>query len=171
MGSRDLASVEHLKSWLHSQDFLAGVALLAIGGFSLYESADLAFGSLAKFGPGLLPRALGLGVVLAGAFILIASVIQPNDRVTDFRLRGPIFVGAALVVFAVTIRPFGLIVAAPLAVLIAGIADTQTRWRETAALALLLTAACVLVFGYLLKLSIPMFPWAPAIASLTSVLQ
>ncbi len=166
MEDKDLNNIVRLRSWLQSQDLLAGLALLAIGGFALYESADLTFGSLSKFGPGLLPRVLGIGVVLSGVLILIISLFVPGDRVTDFRLRGPIFVSAALAAFAITIKPLGLVVAAPLTILIASVADTQIRWREAALLAGALAGASILVFGYLLNLSIPMFPSLQAIASL-----
>jgi hypothetical protein len=165
---RHLVDAARWKSWLQSQDFLAAVALLAIGGFALYESAELTFGSLAKFGPGLLPRVLAGAVVVSGVFILIGSLLQDSDRIGEFRLRGPIFIGSALVVFAITIKPFGLIVAAPLVILVSAAADSQTRWHEAVALAALLTGASILVFGYLLTLSIPMFPSAQTVASLTS---
>jgi putative tricarboxylic transport membrane protein len=146
------------KSWLSSQDFLAGVALLCIGGFALYQGANLTAGSLAQFGPGLLPRVLAIGVVLSGALILVIGIVRPGEQVSDFRLRGPIFISAALSVFALAIKPLGLIVAAPLTILIASLADPQTRWQEAALLAALITAASLLVFGYLLSLSIPSFP-------------
>lgn len=155
-----------LRSWLQSQDFLAGVSLLAIGGFALYESADLTFGSLSKFGPGLLPRVLGVGVVWAGVVILIVGFLVPGDEKMDFKLRGPIFIGAALIVFAATIKSLGLIIAAPLTILIASAANAQSRWREAAMLAAMLTGASILVFGYLLRLSMPILPSPQALATL-----
>lgn len=155
-----------LRSWLKSQDFLAGLSLLAIGGFALYESADLTFGSLAKFGPGLLPRVLGIGVVLAGFLLLIVGYFAGSDRIDSYRLRGPIFIAGSLVAFAASIKPLGLIAAAPLAILIASAADAQTRWLEAAILAVVLTGASILVFGCLLGLSIPIFPSLQALATL-----
>ena len=79
-------------------------------------------------------------------------------------------VGLAILAFAVTIRPvsfgpvttpgLGLIVAGPLAVILGGYASPEARFRELLILALLLTAGCMLLFGDLLNLPIPIFPTA-----------
>ena len=158
-------------SGLLGQDPLAGLVLLGVGGFALYDSADLRFGSLAQFGPGLLPRLLAIGVVLSGLFILTLSAFSRGEEVRDFRLRAPIFIGAALASFALTITPFGLIVAAPLTIVIASLADPQTRLRESIALAALLTAASILIFGQLLNLSVPSLPPQSTLEMLTAILR
>jgi hypothetical protein len=74
----------------------------------------------------------------------------------------------AVIAFAVTIRPFavgshtipglGLVVAGPLGIIIGGYATPEARLRELVILALSLTAGCMLLFGDLLNLPIPIFP-------------
>jgi putative tricarboxylic transport membrane protein len=103
--------------------------------------------------------------------ILVITAFVPGERVSNFNLRGPLFIGAALAAFAVSIRPLGFVVAGPLTILIASIADSQTRWREAALLAALLTGVSIIIFGYLLDLSIPMLPSPQAIASLGSAFR
>jgi hypothetical protein len=70
--------------------------------------------------------------------------------------------------FAATIRGFnlgslavpslGMVVAGPLAIVIGGYATPEARLRELVVLALLLTAFCMVLFGDLLNLPIPLFP-------------
>jgi len=168
---RNARDAARLRFWLLGQDPLAGIVLLSVGGFAFYDTADLTFGSLADFGPGLLPRLLATGVVFAGAIILVASIFSPGERVQDFKLRAPIFIAAGLAAFALTIGKFGLVVAAPLVVLVSSLADAQARPRDTLALAALLTAASILIFGYLLSLSIPVFPSRATLDSIATVLR
>jgi hypothetical protein len=58
----------------------------------------------------------------------------------------------------VTIPGLGLIVAGPLAIFIGGFATPEARLRELVILALALTAFCMILFGDLLNLPIPLFP-------------
>ena len=75
-----------------------------------------------------------------------------------------------ILAFALTIRPFtlgglttpglGLLFAGPLAILIGGFATPEARLRDLVILALSLTPFCMVLFGDLLNLPIPVFPQA-----------
>ena len=65
---------------------------------------------------------------------------------------------SGVIVFAFTIRPLGLVVAGPLAVIVSALADKDTRPVEVAILALALTVASGLMFKELLSLPIPFDP-------------
>lgn len=175
MPDKDIPSFSHegasdgAKSWVPTRDFVAGVTLLALGGFALFQGANLPAGSLGAFGPGLLPRALAIGIVFMGALIIFLDFVSPGAHLETIHLRPPIFIFAALMAFALTIKPLGLLGAVPITVGLAGFASAETQWREIAALAAVLTVACIVVFGYLLTLSIPVGPsgWsASALAAL-----
>ena len=73
-------------------------------------------------------------------------------------IRGPIFVLSGVLVFAATIRPWGLVVAGPLAVIVSALADKDSRPVELAILAVVLTLLCGLLFKELLNLPIPFDP-------------
>jgi hypothetical protein len=64
----------------------------------------------------------------------------------------------AVLVFAATIRQWGLIAAAPLAVIISSLADKDTRPLEIILFAVVITAASIGLFKILLRLPIPVFP-------------
>ena len=70
----------------------------------------------------------------------------------DLRARG------AVVVFAFTIRPLGLVVAGPLCFIVAALADRDTRPVEVVVSAVIATLACGFLFKDLLNLPIPFDP-------------
>ena len=63
---------------------------------------------------------------------------------------------AGIVLFAATIREPGFIVAAPLAMLVAGFGSREVRPRELVVFALAMTVACALLFRFALNQPIPM---------------
>jgi hypothetical protein len=73
-------------------------------------------------------------------------------------VRGPIMVLGAVLVFAFTVRPLGLVVAGPLAFVVAALADRDTRAVEVVVSAVLATVACGFLFKELLGLPIPFDP-------------
>lgn len=152
------------------QSLVGGLLLIGLAGLALWLAKDLAQGSLQAVGPGLLPRWLAYGVGLSGFALLAFAFIKDGQALERWTLRGPFFVIAAIVAFAVTIRSFsfgsfssptlGLVVAGPLSIVIAGFATSEARLRELVILGLTLTPFCMLLFGDMLNLPIPLFPQA-----------
>lgn len=133
--------------------FLLGLAIVGyIGGFSL------PFGQLSGIGSGLLPKVVALLVAAFGVALLVQGFLSGGDKLDQWAIRGPIFVLSGVIVFAFTIRPLGLVVAGPLAVIVSALADKDTRPAEVAILALALTVASGLMFKELLSLPIPFDP-------------
>jgi len=141
------------------QDAAAGVFLLALGVIALWGGAGLSAGSLGQIGPGMWPRALAALTVLGGIGLCVGAFFAPCAGLERWRLRGPLFVLGAAVVFALTIRPLGLAVAAPAAVVISALASRETRWIEVAVFAVVMTVLCVGLFKFALGLPIPLAPW------------
>jgi hypothetical protein len=90
--------------------------------------------------------------------LLAQSLFVTGDRLEAWAVRGPIFVLGGVLVFAVTIRPWGLVVAGPLAVIVSALADRDSRPLELAVAAVALTLLCGLLFKELLNLPIPFDP-------------
>lgn len=141
------------------QDAAAGVFLLALGVIALWGGAGLSAGSLGQIGPGMWPRALAAVTVLGGVGLFVGAFFAPGAGLERWRLREPLFVLGAAVVFALTIRPLGLAVAAPAAVVISALASRETRWLEVVVFAVVMTLLCVGLFKYALGLPIPLAPW------------
>jgi hypothetical protein len=152
------------------QSFAAGLALVALALLAFYLTSDLSQGTLRSMGPAMLPRWLAIAVGLCGVALTVAGFLKDGDRLEPSALRGPVFVVLGILAFALTIRPFsiaglttpglGLIIAGPLAILIGGHATPEVRLRDLLILALALTAFCMVLFGDLLNLPIPVFPQA-----------
>lgn len=142
------------------RDTAGGLFLLAVSVLALAGSWSLAFGRLSSIGPGLMPRSMALVVGAFGVALVVQGMSGLGDRLEAWSLRGILLVLGAVAFFALTIRPLGLAVAGPVAVVLASLADPATRLREVVPFALILTAACVVLFKLLLRQPIPVAPWA-----------
>jgi hypothetical protein len=101
--------------------------------------------------PGIAPdvvvAALGAIVVLALAFFM-----------TNFAPRGPLFITAATLIFAVTVRPLGLVIASFVSLVVSAYATHEIRWVETLVWAVVLTVFCSLLFPWGLNLPLQLWP-------------
>jgi putative tricarboxylic transport membrane protein len=129
-----------------------------MGAVGYVGAFSLPVGYLSGIGSGLLPKAIAVLVGVFGLALLVQSLVAGGDRLERFAVRGPIFVLGAALVFAMTIRPLGLAIAGPLAVVISALADKDTRPVEIIVFAILMTIACIGLFKILLRLPIPVFP-------------
>lgn len=73
--------------------------------------------------------------------------------------RAPLFLLLAAAAFSLSVRALGLLVAAPLALVVAALASPDSRRGQTAWFALGMTVFCVVLFRLLLSLPIPLAPW------------
>ncbi len=134
---------------------VAGLALIGLAAFALWAVSDLSQGSLRAMGPAMLPRVVAVAIGACGLIFVILGFTQKGDRLAPWELRGPLIVGAGMVVFALTIRSLGFAVAAPIAMMIAGHGTTEVRPKELAVFAIAISAFCLGLFRYLLDQPIP----------------
>ena len=93
-----------------------------------------------------------------GVLVTALGWLGNADGIGAVAWRGPVFVLGSVMVFAAAIRPLGLAIAGPLAVVIAALADRDSRPMEVVIFAVVMTALCVLLFKYALRLPIPLAP-------------
>ncbi|MFM8680868.1 MAG: tripartite tricarboxylate transporter TctB family protein [Alphaproteobacteria bacterium] len=139
------------------QDAGAGLFLVALAALGLWLSWGLPAGTLRAMGPGMLPRALCVLVGAAGIGLVAGAFLAPGSRLERWSLRGPVFVLGAIVLFGLTIRTLGLAVAGPIAVVVGSFASPEVRLKEAVVFAIVLTALCIGLFKYVLRLPIPVF--------------
>lgn len=154
------------------QSAAGGILLIALAALAFWLTRDLSLGTLGAMGPAMLPRVLAAGVGLCGLGLLVLGFVSEGDPLERWGLRGPFFIILGILAFAVTIRPYafgpvaipglGILVAGPLAIIIGGLATPEVRFRELVILALSLTPFCMVLFGDVLNLPIPVFPQALA---------
>lgn len=141
-----------------NREICAGIFLLISAAVGFYGAWPLDAGSMSGVGSGLLPKAVAIGVGAFGVYLVALGVMSADDRVESISFRGIIFVLGAILAFAATVRPLGLLVAGPLSMLVAAMADPDTRPREIIAFTIFMTAACYLLFKLMLRLPIPVLP-------------
>lgn len=141
------------------QDTGAGLFLVGLALFSLWQGADLAIGTLNQMGPGMLPRILGSLTLLCGLALVAQSFRTGDAPLERWALRGPLCILGAAVAFGLTVRPLGLALAGPIAVTIGGFASNETRLVETLVFGVVMTAFCLGLFKAALGLPIPVAPW------------
>ncbi|TPN81072.1 tripartite tricarboxylate transporter TctB family protein [Mesorhizobium sp. CU2] len=152
---------------IQDQNFAAGLLLVAIAISAYALTRDLARPSNGV-GPATLPEWLSLALGVSGAALLTAAIYKPGVRFERAMLRGPALIILAVLMFASTIRGvsfagvsipgLGLLFAGPVAIMISGYASPDVRFDQLLGLALGLTAFCMLLFGDLLNLPIPILP-------------
>ena len=147
------------KQLLSRQDFLGGLAVIAIAGLAFWLARDLPGGTSGGMGPGTLPKGLAALLGLLGAALMVSSLMEEGETMQRWTLRGPLLILGALVVFGLAVRPLGLAVAGPLAIVIGALASDEVRWRETLVFGVVMTAFCIGLFKYALGLPIPLAPW------------
>jgi putative tricarboxylic transport membrane protein len=151
-------------------DVIGGVLVCAIAVAIWLDSMGLAVGELSYFGPGFMPRILATVLLVCGLALLVFGLTQPPSAAEGlvFAMRGPIAIGLAILLFALTIRgiwlgpvripQFGILLTGPLTVIVAGLGGARARVRELIVLGIGLTAASVLVFADALNMQLPVFP-------------
>jgi putative tricarboxylic transport membrane protein len=106
---------------------------------------------IGKWVPGVAPdivvAAVGATTVVVLAFVL-----------TNVAPRGPLFITAATIIFAIAVRPLGLVISSYVALVIAANATKEVRWIETMVWCAVLTAFCSLLFPYGLNLPLQLWP-------------
>lgn len=152
------------------QDLAAGLFLIVIALIAWWAVLPLPFSQPGGVGSGMLPKAVSILLGLLGLVVAAGAFYWDGARLTAWSPREIALVLGAIMIFALTIRGFdlpvigvkipalGLVVAGPLTVIIASMADRDSRLLESVIFAVTLTAACVVLFRMMLRLPIPVFP-------------
>ncbi|MDB5504938.1 MAG: tripartite tricarboxylate transport(TTT) family subunit TctB [Tardiphaga sp.] len=148
-----------LPGWIKGpQDFFGGLALVAIALFALWASSDLQGMRGFSFGAGTAPRMFGVLLLVLGFAIMVVGAFTEGPKLAVYAWRGPLFVSLAILSFAVSIRPMGMIFSAMASFMIAALGTHETQWKETFIVGVCLTAGCALLFPYALGLPLQMLP-------------
>ena len=148
-----------LPKWIKGpQDFVGGIALMALALFALWASRDLQGMHGFSFGAGTAPRMFGVLLLALGFGVALVGILSEGPPIQKYHWRGPFFVSLAIISFAFTIRPLGLIVSAFASFMIAALGTPETKWGEAIVVGVCLTIGCSLLFPYALGLPFQLFP-------------
>jgi len=137
------------------QRFVAGIVLICLCVFVLWAVGNLKLGTIKFMGPAMFPRVLAVMVGASGVALVVLSLLRDGEALQKWSYRGPILVTVAILLFALTIREFGLAVAGFLALFVSGFATPEARPLEALIFSVALTAGCIILFRYMLGMAVP----------------
>jgi putative tricarboxylic transport membrane protein len=153
------AAILVLRQAVHGpRDYYGGLALIAMATFALWASNDLPGMHGFAFGPGTGPRIFASMLALMGAIVAVIGMLTEGPGLQRYAFRGPFFITVATIVFAFTIRSFGMVIASFVSILVSAAGSDEVRWIEMIIWGAVLTVFCSLLFPYALNLPIPLWP-------------
>lgn len=145
---------------LNLRDAAAGAVFVAAGGWFALNALDLEIGSALHMGPGYFPLILAGILVLLGIVIVVRALRDGPGEIGRVPWRGLLFILPAPILFGLTVRGLGMVLALAIVVLLVSFASRATRPLTAAMLTIGLTAFCILVFSFGLGLPQQRFgPW------------
>lgn len=157
-----------MEQFKHINRDLVGALLLAFLGIAVAVAGySYHLGTPIRMGPGLVPFALGLlliliaGLIAATAGKTVPRKLGSKKEPVDFQgsMRGWICILGGVGSFVVLGRYGGLIPASFVAVFISALGDRESNVVSSALLAVGLTLCGVLIFHFGLRLQLPLLQW------------
>lgn len=143
------------------RDYYAGALMVLIGAVAINEGRNYQLGTLQKMGPGYFPMMLGALLILLG--ILIAGTASTGggeeESLPHTEWRGWACIIAGPILFVFFGRFFGLLPATFACVFVSALGDRETTLKGAAILSASVTVFGILLFSYLLKVSMPILKW------------
>lgn len=165
-------STSHLRELMGKRDFYAGGLMVLLGLFIALKGASYRAGTLMHMGPGFLPTALGVLLVLLGIAIAAAALApvalgpdgaehEENQRILPENPQWWAWFCILMspVLFIFFGRYFGMVPGTFACVFIAALGDKGATWRGTLILATVITVFGVGLFSYFLQVPMPILTW------------
>lgn len=139
-------------------DFLAGLLFVGLGLAFGFGAIGYRFGSPSNMGAGFLPICLSVIVALLGVGIIIKAWRENGERLEVGSLKPLAVILAAIVLFALLLRPLGFAATSVLTVFVATFAGPSITILQRVIPSLVLALFSTIVFITLLGLPVPIWP-------------
>ncbi len=161
-GSYDIGA--RLRRLARKRDFYAGGLMMLIGLVAAYEGPTYGLGTLMRMGPGFMPTALGVLLILLGLVIAGGAIESRQGEDESFlpdvpQWRGWGCILASPVCFIVFGTIGGFIPATFSCVFVAALGDRESTLKSAVVLAAIITVFGVALFSYLLQVPMPLLTW------------
>ncbi|MCD8339814.1 MAG: tripartite tricarboxylate transporter TctB family protein [Burkholderiales bacterium] len=145
------------------RDFFAGIMFMAFGAFfCFYSIAKYALGTASRMGPGYFPMLLGGFLLVLGFLITLKSLVfRPSEgdgKVGAIDWRTVIIILGSVFIFAILLRPAGLIPATFIMIFLSGFAERTFKLIPILILATFLSVLVWIIFVWGLDLTVPIWP-------------
>jgi hypothetical protein len=158
-------STSHLRDLVRRRDFYAGGLMMLLGLGIAFKGATYRAGTLMHMGPGFLPTALGILLLLLGISIA-AIALAPAEGGEDQSIlpENPQWwawfcILMSPVCFIFFGRYFGMIPGTFACVFVAALGDKEATWKASFVLATVITVFGVGLFSYFLQVPMPILTW------------
>jgi putative tricarboxylic transport membrane protein len=160
-------STSLLRDLVRKKDFYAGGLMVLIGIGIALKGSTYRLGSLMHMGPGFMPTALGVLLVLLGIAIGATALSPPEEGSEENQSILPenpqwwawFCILMSPVLFIVFGRYFGMAPGTFACVFIAALGDRAATWKSTIILSTVVTVFGVALFSYFLQVPMPIFTW------------
>jgi hypothetical protein len=126
------------------KNFWAGLMFLAFGvGFS-WAAQSYQMGTAVRMGPAYFPTVLGGLLAVLGLVVFLQSFVVQGEHVGRFYFRPVLLVLGGVVIFALLLRPLGLVIATIALIFVSALGGYDFRWKE-----IVILTACLVVFALL----------------------
>jgi hypothetical protein len=115
---------------------------LAFGLGFAYAAQNYQMGTAVRMGPAYFPSVLGGILAALGLIIFLKSFITDGPRVSRFYLKPLILVLGGVVIFALLLRPLGLIIALAALILVSALGGSEFKLKEV-----VIEMVCLAVFA------------------------
>ncbi len=142
------------------KDFWSGV-MFAVVGFAfaiIVKVHDYPMGTASRMGAGYFPFVLGNIMGVLGLIVIAQSLVTSGGPISKFAWRPLFWVLLAFVIFGLTAKFLGLVIAILLLVVISSYGGHEHKWKEAIISSIILAASSIGVFVYGLKLPFPIWP-------------
>jgi hypothetical protein len=148
----------------HKRDFYAGGLMVLIGLVMALKGPGYRLGTLMHMGPGFMPTALGVILVLLGIVIAAAAIATPDGGDERILPEHPEWLGwgcilAGPLLFIICGSYGGLVPATFACVFVSALGDRTSTWIGALGLATVVTTFGVTLFSYVLKVPMPILEW------------
>jgi len=140
------------------QDVFGSLGLILLGLVAFLASNELPGMRGFAFGPGTAPRLFAIAMVVLSLIVLVGGFMNAGPEVSKYKVKGTFFIIGAVLCFAASIRPLGLVIATFTSVIICAAAADDVKWRETLLVAVAITVFCSVLFPYGLALPFQLWP-------------
>ncbi len=154
-----------MKHSLYKRDFYAGGLMILFGLFAALNGPKYTLGTLMHMGPGFLPTALGVLLVILGIAIAgTALTAKPGEDEEGILPEHPQWLGwgcilAGPLAFILFGKIGGMIPGTFACVFVSALGDREATWRSAAILGVVVTFFGVALFHYVLKIPMPLLRW------------
>jgi putative tricarboxylic transport membrane protein len=138
------------------RNFIVGLIFIGLALLFGISSLRLNLGTAGQMGPGYFPLVLSIALLLLGIAVVTIGLRKDGERPEGTNVRGVILVAIAVIVFAMGIRPIGLVPTVIASSLLFSLASREFRPLSSVVAALVLALGSWAVFIIGLRM-----PWAP----------